>query len=480
MFALHGSVRLKRDILEVLENTSEYLSTKQITEILGYPSFNSVKQACTELKQQFEQLYSKEEAQFIIKVSEGVKLVRQNINSQYLVEELFINDLSYALLANLLVKRTLVTDLFLENNYITRTTLYNRTRMLNDVLHHYGLHIALSSRISIKGEEHHIRMFGYIFLFICHRMIHFLPDIEMTHQLYLEQLTADIFDYLNIPLSNNQKQKLAILTYVTNDSSYTHSYMPENRLFQHINSITYPEKPDFLTNWTVSDWQFYVAFLYVSNLIDAKYNDHLLLKSELLFEKDIQGWLLLFEKYFFPLYESEKAATRILLDKHLIYTKEFPFEEELLDNFKEVNKSMDCHQFPDFIERFDFFWQELIKTHGIYKHSEYLRRLSLLTAIQLMDFERMIPELKIYVFSDISDLHRNYLQVRLKNTLTGYALTFMEDYREAELIISTVEFLEEINEQQQALHVRNNFSLLDMSLVKQAARKITRAYIRTA
>ncbi|HPR81033.1 MAG TPA: hypothetical protein PK268_03910 [Enterococcus sp.] len=59
MFALHESVRLKRDILEVLENTNEYISTKQLTNLLVYPSFNSVKQACAELKQQFEQFITK-------------------------------------------------------------------------------------------------------------------------------------------------------------------------------------------------------------------------------------------------------------------------------------------------------------------------------------------------------------------------------------------------------------------------------------
>ena len=61
MFALHESVRLKRDILEVLENTNEYISTKQLTNLLVFPSFNSVKQACAELKQQFEQFYHKED-----------------------------------------------------------------------------------------------------------------------------------------------------------------------------------------------------------------------------------------------------------------------------------------------------------------------------------------------------------------------------------------------------------------------------------
>jgi hypothetical protein len=61
----------------------------------------------------------------------------------------------------------------------------------------------------------------------------------------------------------------------------------------------------------------------------------------------------------------------------------------------------------------------------------------------------------------------------LKTTLTTYALTFVENYKEAQLIISTIEFLEELNESQRLLQVCSNFSLIDMSIVERAAQKIT-------
>lgn len=189
MFALHESVRLKRDILEVLENTNEYISTKQLTNLLVYPSFNSVKQACAELKQQFKQFITKK-------------------------------------------------------------------------------------------------------------------------MMTLEQVTTNIFDYLKILISKNQKQKLAILTYITTESINTYSHIPENILFQHTNSIIHPDKPDFLSHWSMSDWQFYVAFLYIYNLIDSQYNDRLVRKSEFLFEEAIQTWLVSFEKHLFPLFESEKKLQK--------------------------------------------------------------------------------------------------------------------------------------------------------------------------
>jgi hypothetical protein len=151
----------------------------------------------------------------------------------------------------------------------------------------------------------------------------------------------------------------------------------------------------------------------------------------------------------------------------------FPFEEKLLDNFNELNDYTDYQQFPELIERFDFFWQELTEKQKIYQNSEYIRRMSLLTAIKLVDFEQLTPKLKIYIFSDISDLHKNYLRARLKTTLTTYALTFVENYKEAQLIISTIEFLEELNESQRLLQVCSNFSLIDMSIVERAAQKIT-------
>jgi hypothetical protein len=61
----------------------------------------------------------------------------------------------------------------------------------------------------------------------------------------------------------------------------------------------------------------------------------------------------------------------------------------------------------------------------------------------------------------------------LKNNLSNYSLSFVDDYREAELIISTIEFLEELTEQQKLLQVRINFPVLDMLLVEQSIREIT-------
>ncbi len=60
----------------------------------------------------------------------------------------------------------------------------------------------------------------------------------------------------------------------------------------------------------MSDWQFYVAFLYIYNLIDSQYNDQLVRKSEFLFEEAIQTWLVSFEKHLFPLFESEKKLQK--------------------------------------------------------------------------------------------------------------------------------------------------------------------------
>jgi hypothetical protein len=339
-------------------------------------------------------------------------------------------------------------------------------------LHHYGLHISLSSRISINGEESRIRMFGYIFLFIAHRMFKHYPNHE--YQEDLEQVTADIFEYLDIPLTTNQKQMLTLLTLVNHLGVIHEQFLtPDDLLLQHLSSVTYPDKPPFLTTWSTSDWQFYVAFLYIYNLVETKYDSHLLLKNELLFEKEIDSWLLLFEEYFFSLYESEKEPARVLLDKHLICAMNFPFEEELLDNFKGVNEYTVREQFPEFMELFDLFWQKVSNKEMIYQQSEYVRRMSLLTAIKLIDFERMKPKITIYVFSDVSELHKHYFQVRLKNNLSNYSLSFVDDYREAELIISTIEFLEELTEQQKLLQVRINFPVLDMLLVEQSIREIT-------
>lgn len=478
MFALHGSVRLKRDILDTLENTNEYLSIKQITEILGYPSLNSVKQACTELKQQFEQLYSKEEAEFVVKVSEGVKLIRQSVNSQPLVEELFINDLIYPLLSNLLINRTISMNLFLEENYISRSTLYNRIRSLNKILNPYGLHISLASRITLKGEEHQLRMFAYLFFFVCHRMIQFIPAITLSEQLEMEELTADIFDYLAIPLSKNQKQKLAIFTHINNNGA-KHTPLSKNSLFQSISTIRYPEKPAFLSHWSLADWQFYVSFLYVYNAVDSTYDHQLLTKTDIVYKEDIGTWLALFEKYVSPLDQEQKNLAQLLLDKHLIFIKNLPLEKNFLDNFKGINEKALQQQFPEFTTGFQHFWKKLVEEKSIYQDAEYVRRMSLITAIKLIRFEDMIPTLKIYVFTDISELHKNHFQARLKNSLSGYTLVFVENHQEADLIISTITFLEELKEQQRALHVRSSFTILDMMLVEEAARQITHSKQKT-
>lgn len=262
MFALHKNIELKRDILEVLDSAEDFLSMKQITEILDGPTFNSVKQACSELKTDFEKLYKPSELEFIVSVRGGVKMKRYGVNIQRLTESMLVKDIVYPLLSKVLIQRSILTDAFLEEHYISRTAVYNRIRRLNPFLNTYSLHISISSTLYIDGDESQIRIFSYIFLFLAHRSIVHFPWVDNKQSVLT--LTDQIFDYLEIPISGTRKQLLAILILIVDNAATNHHSFKENDpIFAWLDQVEYPEKPDFISKWTIEDWQIFL-FSFIS------------------------------------------------------------------------------------------------------------------------------------------------------------------------------------------------------------------------
>uniref|UniRef100_UPI00403F8F5F helix-turn-helix domain-containing protein n=1 Tax=Candidatus Enterococcus willemsii TaxID=1857215 RepID=UPI00403F8F5F len=470
MFGLHKSIKLKRDILEVLDNATDYLSIKEIQELLEYPSFHSVKQACTELKELFQELFHPDEAQILIKVSGGIKIERHGNKTQRITEYLVTEDLIYTFLRTILLERTIDTDTFLEKHFISRSALYARIRRINQSLNPYELHITLSNQIRLKGEEYRIRSFSYIFLFITHRMIDQLPHI--THKNTYLSMTKKIFGYLEIPLSENVLQSLAIFTFITQNGASKNTIHPHEKVLRYVRQFEYPEKPQFLTDWHTSDWEFYLYFLYLSNRLDFQYKDKLVLHNYYFFEHAAKDWVTCFETYFFHTTEQEKKKIYTAVNQQLLSIQTFPFNKEFFDNVKMISEDQTRLQFPELMERFELFWSQLTQIQPLFASSFYTRQVSLLTVIQLMNFDFLKPSIKVYIYSDIGQLHQDYLTSRLTQMLTNYKFEFVSTPPEAALIISTVEYLEPVAITQQLLVIHSTLSPTDLIIIERTLQNI--------
>lgn len=469
MFGLHEDIRLKRDILEVLDTASDFLTYTEIRDILKYPAFNRVKKTCKELQAEFDRLFTKEEVEFIIKISEGVKINRYSTTIHRLVEDMLAKDFVYDLVDRLLKQRCLSTEEYLEKNYLSRSTLYNRIKKLNHTLEQFGLHISLSNQIRLKGEESSIRICSFVLIFLSRRRLSRAFNKDEV-KVILEQ-TQKIVGYLDIPVTESQLQVLSIFIFVIHYNVVRNPLSEEESFRQYSRYFSYKEKPVFLESWTSLDWEFYLYFIYVSNYLNPIYDEKFIQSTKCFFEEEARGWIDQFEHDFFYLSDSDKQRASITLEKQFLLLQTVMLNEDVLGNFKTFDEHHVAQVFYELTERFQVFWTAISSKLPLYEMSPYSRNISLLLMFSLTNFNFLLPVIRLYINSDGNYLHREYMQSVLKKKLTDFELIFVKKIEEADLIISTFDELTPLSHQKTII-VRATFPPNDVEAIRVTASKI--------
>lgn len=477
MFGMDKRTLLKKDIIELLDQTDQPISVKNIQRTLGYSNVTTISEVCKELQLQINSVYTKEEFSLTLShVNSGfIQLQRHSTNFQSLYESIFSQDLAYDILIDLIRYRNLSTVDFSLSHNISKSTLQRRIKRINEEISIFKVRIACSNRIYFDSREIMVRIFSYIFLWSTHRQFSNISWNVNTY--YYRELTSKVFQYLKIPFDYVQEELLSFWIYIISNAISKKMELSltdqENEILQ---SFEIPDKPDFLKRWPTVEWQMLVITIFNSDL----YEFDLLLKkdSQSFFSKsmnqDILDWKTHFSKYFGELSTEGYKFIEAKITKYYLsfFFSENDFSEGLvedmnhivtLDTFKKHN--------PLYWSTFERFWQNLNINLKSKDANSQKKLAALLLCVNLYPIEKLKAKIYIYVSTDISLLFADYLkQIIFSHYKDKYDLVFVQDFTAAQLILCTAPFDRKlINNNQHYLVLRshmmdNDFGILDQIL----------------
>ncbi|MGX7195652.1 helix-turn-helix domain-containing protein [Enterococcus olivae] len=465
MFGLDASTWTKQQVLYILEDRSDFISVQKLMELLNASSVESIKRLCRELQKDIAHCYPQGEIELSINRARGIKLKHQSLSQlQPVFDYLFSHDLAYTIYCSVLLREELSTIDFCKKHFISVSELKEKTKELNTHLNPYDLHISLLENIQIQGTEAKIRSFAFVFLFVVHRQFSKIP------WLFQKDNTLQIIDaigqYLKLELLEAQREILAIFFSVNQSpiEKEEHIYFfPYQKKF--FRQLSFPEKPAFLPDWTKKDWEFFLLVIFTDDF--SRF--YLPIQTEhfhsTLIDAETKLWIDLFEKHFtifdqrFAVFLKEKAV------KKYLSTLIFPVNKLMAEVFPVVDLNYLTDAYPHYMNHFAHFWQEFSQRNTVLADDSFKIN-SLLLCFSLLPPQDFLPKRKIYFYTDLTDLYFNYIKNRLQLFFSNqYELLFVEEIQEADLIISTIDFLE-IEDYAPQSFVRINVQLTNDDLDK--------------
>lgn len=123
----------------------------------------------------------------------------------------------------------------------------------------------------------------------------------------------------------------------------------------------FPAKPLFLNNWSLIEWQFFLLFLYSSELFN--YNFGVILKDSAIPNalEACGNWIAAFQKTFQPLNIKQQKFILYSINKYQTLSHFVFMRDEMFSLFQIVNYYSLKKSAPEYYERFKEFWEFFTK-----------------------------------------------------------------------------------------------------------------------
>lgn len=469
MERLKTNLFLKTKIIELLNNHVDYISTEQICQEFESYSRSMIRNTCLELQADFEELYTPEEAEFQITKRDGIKLIRRGVNIQRLIENLFTKSMSYDIICKLFLDKEVLTADFCEEHYISKSTLSRKLKQLNLVLNDYDLHITLSEHMSLKGPESRIRLLYQLYFHSVHKDLERLPWYSKEAP-YLP-LAKQLVDYLKLENYRRTLSDAYLFVHIfCQRVENGYSAEPDDPSLKHVDDYEFIEKPDFLANWTESDWQVFLLVMYTINIS----SDPIFLqkKTTYIFEKEVQIWLNTCDAQIASLSLEKRPRLGQGLDRQLQFNDILSLSPMLLDMVGMYSLGYFEKDFPDYLIHFETFWESLSQQSEVFANSAYLRAIAMFNWIAYLDLTVFNPRIKLFVHSDVMKLHQSFVQKRINYRLSKYMVDFVASPQEADLIISTVDLSEDDFPEEKVIQICASLPNSDLQMIEDQADRL--------
>ena len=451
---LDKKIKLKQDVLRILNYKNDFVTTEELAELIPYASFSTIRSICYELRDEIKEVYSEHEATLIINPSKGVRYVRHNISSQKINHYILSNHLFHDILVKILKERHFNVFSFLEENYISKSTLYNSIKKINARLNEFDLHISMSHQVKIVGKEHHIRLFSFLYFF------HTLDIYEdgSLFSMSIKDKTRKILHYLEIDYLD---LKLPLTELIVLVSELGIQPEADELLFfkETAKNFSFPKKPQFLASYSEYSWKILLLMLYSLNIVDFE-----IPRKKILYEKEIDDWITCYEESYAEISPYKKETliqnfTKTLLLYHFFRISDVFIRPIDIPNFDGIKKN-----FPKFKESFDLFYERLSTKNSLYEDSYLLREISEYLVSLTYTFPDFATKAAVYVLTDSHLLFKKNLEEKIMAYL-NYFVTLTQSIEEADIIVSTMHIK---NSEQKVIEVDPDFSTMDLANLNKA------------
>ena len=440
MFGLDKKTILKRNIVDILDMELQPVSSRELRQKIGEGSSALILDTCKEIQETFSNVYPDGRVKLLIEKN-GITLLRTNSSLQYFFESLFSQDLSYQIIKTLIVHRIFHADDFCFQNGVSLSTLRRKIQMINQSLLNYRIHITVSNRTSFVGAEIDIRNMTNLFLLGIHRQFSRIPWVA--NKSFTLDLAKDILEKLAIPHFDIQVEELAIWLFCINLSrSHNQELQLDEYQASILETMEFPEQPESLFSWSQLDWHFLYVVICTSDMYEVPITIQTFenTRLEAFYHKISDGWLETFEEYFKILDESEQECAKQKIYQQFMQGVFVPQIDDLFTLTNSFNMNTFKKLFPCYATVFADFWASFLEKTNLNKvGNDYFRHKSLLLCLSICSTEEILPELKLFLYSDRDQLYNHYLKNRVKSILrSDYKIDFVENATDARFILSTV------------------------------------------
>lgn len=470
---------LCRDIIEILDHADRGLSVDEIQKRLGYSNAVTILAACKEITSVSEKINMSNHYHLEIDNSKrGIfELKRYSTNLQTLYQQIFSNDISYDILMTLIQRRSISSENICRTHSISRSTLQRKIKSINKEIESFQVYITCSEKIQFKSDELLIRSFSFFFFWTMHRDLnnnYFLSDsAQYVH-------TADrILNYLGCAHDPIKSRSLALwIKFFSIGISKKEKLTFSAEKIHLIEKFQIPECPEFLPAWDDLEWRTLLGVIFVSNIYSYELSFRYTDLESFLAPGDLTcgDFVRISEKYFSTLSKNAKKKVQQEIARYQLLNifinprakKRLRIITDHVLSFKFLKKN-----YPVYWERYAYFWIDLKKELRLDEQHSYMRYLCLNICLDVFPLEKYLPQINIHLSSDVDRAYENYLKQAISLHFNGkYKLNFIDNFKEAEFIISTLPFSSHyLKTSQKALIIRAQLSDKDFAALEYLFKK---------
>lgn len=466
ILGLHLHTRVKKDLLLLLNNHHDFVTTQLLVAQIGYANQYVVKKALNELLEEIRDAFDPEELSLKINKHRGVHLYSRDGNLYDALNMIMSKDTGYLILITMLIKRNVPTSDLCDTLFISESSLRRRIKDINQQMAFYDLRLTFSKTIRLHGPEHHIRILTFSLIFYIHRTLAGLP-FSVDIQPY-NTLAHQVSQQLQLQTNSHQETILAMLLFVADPAirGGKHVILPIQQLLFYQDMLI-PDKPAFLSHWSPDDWSFLFIAILSADWAGFSLDINLPKTINETQTAASQSWLLAFETVFGEI-RSERSRAISQINRQLLANLFFRLDDALFELFHLNDYQNIQRLYPAYTKTFEGAWTIFVTQHPEFD-THYAKQTNLLLCVYLFPIQHVLPEIHLYNHSYVPMTMKHYIEERIKGHFFDRCkIRFMEHIEEADLIIGThkVEATQAVH--QQTVIIEASLSACDLARIEQA------------